>query len=137
MAIRWISLVDLMHFPKTRDLVKQGDKEKLYSLLYELGFDVNGFGVSEQVCWHRPLVNMSEGNNEPVYTLRYLSEERNDIEWLKSGNASREKIRESQFLNDPELIRDLEAMEQQPNFTKQLIDYLEDHWGFMGVRGQE
>lgn len=131
MAVRYLSLLDLLEFKESKDIVLSGDVNKLTKLLYDCGFDVYGFGIAYQICEHRPLSWSKNGNNNTAYTMRFLSMERCDIEWQQSGYMSEEKKHEILYLKDPELQRDLEMMSRRANPTLAIIQSMEENWGWL------
>lgn len=128
MAVIYCSIVDLLACDDTRETIRNNDKDKLFNILWGCGFDVKGWGVNEMLCYHRPLSYILRGDHRPIYTLKYTSVERLDSEWIESGNASKEVLREHMAKKDKQLVRDLECMERYPNFTGMAMAHLEEHW---------
>lgn len=131
MSVRWISVLDLLEFKESRDIVYRGNISELEQLLYSCGFDVYTWGIAYQICNHRPLCWSKNGNNRTAYTMRFLSLERNDPEWINSGNMSEEKKQEVMYLNDPEFQEELARMSVFPNPTLDIMNKLEEHWGWL------
>lgn len=71
--------------------------DDLKSVLFDLGMDTNQHFEVQPVTQHRNRLG------KVVTCARYVGEERLDIDWLKSGMASREakdKAKNSQMLDD-------------------------------------
>lgn len=136
MSTRYVSLIDLLSFPESKEVVLSEDIDKLENLLYSLGLEVYSYGYTYQVCWHRPLISMRVDNN-PVYSGRWVSEERNDKEWVNSLYCSEEKRMEVLYLKDKELVKDIESMRVYPNPTLDIMNNLEEHWGFLKEGNRE
>jgi hypothetical protein len=118
--------IQLSHYDVQYVLEKSGDTRKLEDLdsdelnqaLYSIGFNITGLIVDE--CLHRPIFSP---NNEPWYGKRYLANERQDKEWLRSGKASLENTINSN--PDTDHRRDLIVMSTQSNNTLEIIEHME------------
>lgn len=127
MAVRAISIVDLLSFEESREIVRRGDEDALRELLYNIGFDVE-YGWDYQICLHTPHIHKGSGKG-PVYTMRIVGEERYDEEWLNSEHCSREQRMAHLWLKDRGLVEELERLSHTPNWTGMLIEHLEEYWG--------
>ena len=125
MATRAISVIDLLSVPEMKEIVMERDVEAFTKAMWDSGFDTQ-YGLMYQVCWHRTFFDKT-----PVYTGRFVSEERSDKEWMNSGNASYEKRLEQYGKTDREFQRMLIEMNAYPNFTGIVIDNMEKHSGHL------
>ena len=121
----WVSMHDILDNPTLREVVLSNDEGTFYKALDEAGFDIND-DIEWQACYHRRL------NKEVVYGVRIFGREKTTEEWLSSGNASLEARKVAAGRKDVSLLREMEAMSKQPNFTGQLVEHLENYWGADG-----
>ena len=135
MATRWISIVDLLSYRESREIVVEEDVESFNKMMHDIGFDMK-YGILYQICLHRPMVHKGT-DKPPVYTGRFVGEERFDEEWLTSGNASEEQRRNHMWLDDPSFVEELEKLSTYPNFTKMALDRVRENWWFMKDKQEE
>lgn len=125
--MRWISVVDLLSHEKAKKILMHGSNEDIKEMLYGLGFDVYGYGLEYQIVVHVPL-SWKSYKNKSVYTGRFVSQERSDEEWIESGNCSEEKRLSKMYLEDKELVKEIERLSYLPNWTGMAMAHLEEHW---------
>ena len=113
---RAISLWDVMCYPEAKKAVQQEDKKTIEKILYYLGLDIKEPYELEE-CPHRPL--MKDGN-EPWFGPRYVGNERQDKEYLDSGNSTWENRIDA--CRDPELRADLIGMNKTGTADKAFLD---------------
>lgn len=118
MATRYVSMVDLLSIPEMKEIIMNADKPAFMKAMWDSGFDTV-YGLMYQVCWHRPFFS-----NIPIYTGRFVSEERSDANWVNSEHCSLEKRLEHYGKYDPELQKDLVALSAMPNFTSMFIEHV-------------
>lgn len=95
MTPRNLSFSDLAKVPNAIKIMQNGNKEEIDNLLYQYGYDVRvGYEIEDK--YHRSLTS-----NEVVYGPYIMGYERQDQEWIKSGNASLEARMEA--VKDPHL----------------------------------
>lgn len=92
-------------------------QEEINNALHEIGFQVQHIEIEE--CLHRPFFSP---NNEPWKGKRFVSFERQDTEWLRSGKATLENII---YANEDETHKlDLLMMSQRATPTADIIDHI-------------
>lgn len=126
-SFRWLSLVDILLIPEGKEIVLNDDMGAFYSLLYEVGFDIDE-EIDFESCYHRLMTN-----KEIVYAPRIVGVERKDKEWAESGYMTEEAWKISIGIKDVSLLRELEIMSRQSNFTGQLMEHLTNYWGEGGT----
>lgn len=125
MVPRHISLIDLMSFEESREIVTEGDTDSFLSLMYSIGFDTE-FGISSRECYHIPLT-LLEKENKMVWSVRFEGRERSDPQWIGSGYASEYLEDHLLIKKDRHLFIELCRMSQYPNWSGMLMDY-KDHY---------
>lgn len=113
---------DILSIPAMREVVLNEDYWKFYQALYEAGFDINQ-DIEFESCYHRRVCG------EVVYCPRVIGFERNDPEWMCSGYATIEAWKIGIGKRDVSLLRQIEDMSRESNFTGELCEYLESYWG--------
>lgn len=135
MVPRHISLVDLMSFEESREIIVNQDLRRFQSLMFNIGFDT-GFGISRRECYHIPLTNLNK-ENKVVWSVRFEGRERCDEKWLNSGYAS-EYLRDHMvMLRDRQLFVELCRMSQYPNWSGMLLDKKEQYYLWEKEEGVE
>lgn len=118
--IKYVSLYDIMSFPKGAELVRNGTEEEFLDFMWAIGFDTKK-PIERQEVYHRPL---SSKTNEPVFGMRFVGTERNDEEWCASGMRSMDARLEEYRNNDFELFKELYQMSYHFNHTGALIGHM-------------
>lgn len=113
---RAISLYDLMNYEQSKKAIIESDKDTLEKVLYSCGLDVAEYYELE-ICLHRPL---TRDGNEPWFGGRYVGCERQDEDYMKSGNSSWEN--EVDSVRDYSLKGELARMSRQASSEKAFID---------------
>lgn len=122
---RWLSLFDILSIEEMKEIIVNEDYWSFYEALNQAGFDINK-DIDFESCYHRRVTG------EVVYGPRLIGEERLDPEWIGSGHASEEAWKASIGKRDVSLLRELEEMSKESNFTGELIAHLENYWGSGG-----
>ena len=78
MAVRWVSVFDLLQFERSREAILNDDFTEFYNILHEIGIDIDK-EIDVQYVTHRPL-----STKTPFTGLRWVGEERRDKEWTVS-----------------------------------------------------
>lgn len=112
-----LSVSDLLMIKDFQVAFGNDDKQAIEKILFENGLDVEEHYTLE-FSQHRNL------QGQIVSCERYVGEERQDTQWLKSGAASWEAQVESCDLG---LRIQLKTMGQQNNNTGMILDQLERH----------
>jgi hypothetical protein len=112
-----LSLSDLMLVDNFAEAFGKNDKETIYKILEQNGFDTS-MGVEEVVCQHRNL------QGKVVNCLMYQGHELSSTEWLRSGNATWNNVVEHSSLD---LRIDLKRMGQNYNNTGSIINEMQKH----------
>ena len=128
--MRCISLVDILLVPEAREIVLNDDLGKFYDLLYDIGFDINE-EINIESCLHRLM-----SSNEVVFAPRVVGLERSDDDWRNSGYMTDETRKRIAGRKDVSLLRELEALSKESNFTGALCESLEAYWGSSGAPSQ-
>lgn len=111
---QYVSFYDLeMYEPEWEKAWKSQDKEKVESILYNWGCDVN-YGWEIEVHHHRPRTSKS-----CEYGPRFQFKERTDKEWQKTGMSFEDRIANTK---DSFLKAELMVMSKRSNFSGDLID---------------
>ena len=113
---RAISVIDLLSFPESRDIVQSGNKAEFVVLLHNVGFDIKQ-PIDYQICLHRALID-----NEIYYSGRWVGSERGDNEWLRSEYCTLENRIEKVGTKDLALQDELNKMSSMPNYTAMTIE---------------
>lgn len=111
-----LSLSDLMLVDNFAEAFGKNDKQAIYKILEQNGFDVS-MGVEEVVCQHRNL------QGKVVNCLMYQGHELSSPEWLCSGNATWLNVVEHSSLD---LRIDLKNMSKMWS-TGDSLDYAQKH----------
>lgn len=122
MAFKWVSVWDICRVPEAKDILLSDDLTAIYDMLYNIGFDIN-FQIDVESCYHRTIYK------EIVYAPRFVGFPRLDEEWMNSGYATHEEWKMSLGRKDVSLLREIEDMSRESNFTGELIAHLENYWG--------
>lgn len=123
MALRWISLGDLMLCEDAKEALLNNDTGAFYEQLHDAGWDINEPIEFEDV-YCRSLLNSQ------VITLgRVVGEERTDDFWMSSPWCTFENRLEQAMLRDSLLGYEMKEMCRYYNFTGEIIRHLEDAWG--------
>lgn len=116
---REISIYDLLMFERSREAILTDNYGEFYTILHELGFDVNE-EIEVQECLHRPLTALTE----IVDTLRWVGWERVDKEWVDSVYCSDENKLRLLGVKDFSFAKQIVEMSRFPDFTQRAMDYL-------------
>lgn len=108
---QYLSFVDLERDPEFVVAWKEQDQEKVESLLYKYGCDLE-YGYEVEVCLHRPRTM-----NSAEYGPRFSFKSRVDKEWHQYMTT--EELIE--VTADPFLRAELMGMSQQSNFSGDLM----------------
>lgn len=111
-----LSLSDLMLVDNFAEAFGKNDKETIYKILEQNGFDTS-MGVEEVVCQHRNL------RGKVVNCLMYQGHERSDSTWMRSEGCSWDNQVENSSLD---LRIQLKTMGKMLN-TGDFCDYAEKH----------
>jgi hypothetical protein len=113
---RAISVIDLLSFPESRDIVQSGNKAEFVVLLHNIGFDIKQ-PIDYQICFHRAMID-----NDVYYSGRWVGSERGDNEWLKSEYCTLENKIEKVGTKDLALQEELTRISSLPNYTAMTIE---------------
>lgn len=127
MAVRWVSVFDLLQFERSREAILNDDFTEFYNILYEIGIDIDK-EIDVQYVTHRPL-----STKTPFTGLRWVGEERRDKEWLESEWCTRENKLELLGAKDVSFLKEIIEMSKLPQFTQRAMDHLkgEPHLEFI------
>ncbi|MCK9530414.1 MAG: hypothetical protein M0R77_07625 [Gammaproteobacteria bacterium] len=120
--MKWMSVWDMCRIPEVKDILLADDLTETYNLLYDVGFDINK-EIYVESCYHRTIYK------EVVYAPRFVGEERLDDSWINSGYASEEAWKILVGKKDVSLLRLLEEMSKESNFTGEITEHLSNYWG--------
>jgi hypothetical protein len=115
---RTISLEDLRSVPQAMEVLEGNDMAAFYTMLHDIGFDVNR-EIEMEVVAHRPMVHQ-----EIVICPRWVGHERKDDEWMKSKSCSFGNKLEKIGTTDLAFQKELVAMGATPNYTAMFIDHI-------------
>lgn len=116
MAQRILSFKDIEYVPEASEVHNSGDTELIQQMLYNVGFDVSR-PIDKVLDTHRPMSSTQE-----VTTYRYVGTERQDQEWLLSGNCSDLNRMELVGKRDVSLQADLLNMSRSPQYSAALAE---------------
>jgi hypothetical protein len=119
---RWLSVFDILSIPEMKVVVYNEDYWTFYQALHEAGFDINQ-DIEFEPCYHRRV------GGEVVYGPRVIGYERRDDGWMCSGYATEEAWKINIGKRDVSLLRELEGMSRESNFTGELCEHLTNYWG--------
>jgi hypothetical protein len=105
-ALRNISLSDLLAYPEFKEAFGKDDKETIKKLLFKCGMDIER-GVEEAKCKHR------NARGVIVDCIQYRGMERVDKVWLQSGYATLEAYFEAA---DPDLRAEMKEMSKRVSY---------------------
>lgn len=123
--IRWISIVDLLSFEESKEIVQSGSDKEFKELFFNIGFDITR-EIEYQMCLHRPMVYMA-AQKAPILTIRWVGHERRDKMWMQSEYCSWENKLEELGTRDLAFQKELVAMGQFPNFTSMILEHIRDN----------
>lgn len=122
MAFKWVSVWDICRIPEAKDIILSDNLSAIYQMLHDIGFDIN-HQIDVESCYHRTIYK------EIVYAPRFVGFPRLDEEWLNSGYATHEEWKMAVGKRDVSLLKEIELMSRESNFTGELIAHLENYWG--------
>ena len=121
--MRWVSLYDLVSIPEIKEVILNDDLGTFYEILWEAGFDIN------KEIEYDPSYCRSMIDHKVICFGRFVASERDDDEWRDSGNMTLETRMRIAGRKDATLLKEMEALSRESNFTGDLCDSLESFWG--------
>lgn len=113
---RAISVIDLLSFDESKQIIERGNKAEFVVLLHNIGFDIKQ-PIDYQICFHRAMID-----NEIYYSGRWVGSERGDSEWINGEHCTLENKIEKVGTKDLALQDELIKMSSLPNYTAMTID---------------
>jgi len=128
--MRWVSLQDLVEIPEIKEVIMNDDLGAFYDILYTAGFDINQ-GIEYDPSYCRSLKD-----HRVIHFGRFIAEERVDDEWAESGMMTEETRKRIIGKKDVSLLREIEMLGRESNFTGEIVAHLSNYWGDQGATSQ-
>ena len=120
-VVRYLSVVDIEKVEEAKQIMQSEDEEKIADFFYGMGFDPK-YPIIPQKCLHRPMTE----TNMVVDTIRFVSFERSDEEWVNSKYCTQENKLVQIGKKDRIFQEDLVKLSDVPNYTALVIEKIKE-----------